>query len=318
MTRRIALAFTTLLAAALGIAAESSPPWDAYRYYLRGLLSERAGRRDAARTDFERALSIDPHAVGVRRDLAGVLASLRRYDDALAAAERAVQDAPQDAGVHLLLGKIRLERREIGPARAAFDRALQLDPGNAEALFFATQSRDAAQADESLGVFQKFIQSNPDSGPAQWGLAELQQKLGDLKSAEDSWKKLLEQDPNRFEAYFGLAQIYDVRRDTEAARAAYERCRFLDPKNVPVLARLGEIYFQAGQPDRAAEAFDQAAQFGGDNDALRFWRAILAEGRGDWARAADEMGAVAKSSSEPGVLIRLAGYQSRLTEPGTS
>jgi tetratricopeptide (TPR) repeat protein len=308
------LAAALLLGAALLSAAAAragTPSEDPQRLYLRGLLQERFGDPERALADYERVLALDPASDFVHEALASLALRLGRTDRALAEAETVLRLAPDRPHSHLVMGRVRLARAELEEAGAAFDRALAIDPDDDEALLYAAHIRAVGRPAEAIAYYQRFLQNNPQSIEALARTAELQERVGDLSAAHDTWAQIIEQDPSDFAAHLAMAHVYEVTGDTVSAVAEYETCRFLDTQNVGVLLRLGELYYRQGDGDRAREAFAQAERIQPDDPSVNFWLSLLAEERHDWEEAARRLAAVARVGRDPQVLLRLAYYESQ-------
>ncbi|MEZ6185965.1 MAG: serine/threonine-protein kinase [Planctomycetota bacterium] len=119
--------------------------------YDRGVCQARLGDRAAALADHERALALQPHALGALQGRVSQLLALKRYPEALEAADRAQAEAPGDPRVILLRAAClaRLGRHE--EAIVACDRTLALDPEQADAYEIRGMCRyDLGRPQEAL------------------------------------------------------------------------------------------------------------------------------------------------------------------------
>jgi tetratricopeptide (TPR) repeat protein len=89
---------------------------------------------EAARADFETAVALDANDSSVLINYAGLLASIGRLPDAIAAAQRAVAVDPMSHISWQNLGKFLLSVRENAAAAKALHRALEIQPHNAYSL----------------------------------------------------------------------------------------------------------------------------------------------------------------------------------------
>ncbi|MBI4397326.1 MAG: tetratricopeptide repeat protein [Elusimicrobia bacterium] len=296
------------------LSAAASSPEDSYHQYLKGLLHERNGRFKEALGAYEKAADLDPQSRFVHETLAFLSLRLEELNRALAEAETVVRLSPRDPRAHIVMGRIRLARNEIKESTESFDKALELDPASDEALLYAAHIRMQDRPEESLSYYKRFLQNNPQSVEARARLAEIQHRLGDIDSAEKSWRDVLALNPSEFSAHLALAHLYEIKKDTAAAIASYETCRFLDPQNAGILSRLGDLYYRSGDSAQAQEAFMQAERLAPDDLTIQFWMALLAEERRDWKAAVRHMSEVAAKSRETGILLRLAYYCSQSGE----
>ena len=100
-----------------------------------GIAYAQTGRADAARTIFERVLTINPGS-SVPLENLGLLA-LERGDVAAATQqfERAIEVDPRSSRAHSGLGNVALRRGDREAAVDAWRRAVELDPRNVDALY---------------------------------------------------------------------------------------------------------------------------------------------------------------------------------------
>lgn len=289
--------------------------WDCYRLFLKGLLAEHAGRTASALEAYQEVLRRDPEAGFLHFSVAEAALRSGQSEVALGAARQAVALSTGNAEGYLLLGRVHLARGENGEAQAAFDQAFRLDPSNIEALGWAASRRQISDPQGARGLYEKFLTSNPEADEVRARLAEIQQQQGDVPGAEASWKKVLELDPSNPDAPLALAGLYDVRGDTAAAIAAYESVLEKSPDNSEVLTRLGQLYYSQGRLEDSRDRFDRALRLAPEDEGLHFWRALVAQEGEHWEEAAHHMERAAKTSREPGVLLRLASYDSHQDKP---
>jgi tetratricopeptide (TPR) repeat protein/mono/diheme cytochrome c family protein len=121
------------------------------------------GRRDEARSAFERAIGIDPAYANAYRGLATVLYRDGRLDDAARAYQRAIELAPGDVSARHNYGVLLHAQGKLADAVVQYEAALQLDDRYADAhyglaLVFKAQG-DTAKAIEQ---YRAALRSVPD------------------------------------------------------------------------------------------------------------------------------------------------------------
>jgi tetratricopeptide (TPR) repeat protein len=307
MNKKIGLLL--LCAAPLAGAAD---PWDALRDFGRARWESRLGRWNEAIALYRGLAAEFTESVAVRQALAETALRAGRPDDALAAAREWVALDSATAAGFLVLGRAQLAAGDTPAARAAFDQALRLEPGNVEALGWASSHRERSDPKAARALLEKFLLTNPEQDDVRARLAEMQQTQGDHAAAERTWRKVLEQDPENPDARLALAGLFDARGDTATAVAAYAAYLESNPDDVQVLTRLGQVEYGRGRVDVARDLLDRALRLGPDNESALFWRALIDQDKADWPAAVDRMERVAETNRDPGVLIRLATYYARL------
>jgi TolB-like protein len=102
--------------------ALASAPRDPDALFRRGQLARALGRPDEALVYFRKGLELDPLRVIYHIQLAMLLDSLRRPEEARAAAETAIAISPTVSKAHLLLGLLELNAGHLDAASAAMER----------------------------------------------------------------------------------------------------------------------------------------------------------------------------------------------------
>jgi len=88
-----------------------------------------------ARTNYERALEVDPDFNRARVNLAMLLVESDEVDSAKALLKEAIRREPKDAKAYNNLGMVHYSELEVEKAVRYFKRALMIEPSNAEAHY---------------------------------------------------------------------------------------------------------------------------------------------------------------------------------------
>lgn len=102
--------------------------------FNRALVRAYSGNVDGAREGFERVLELQPDYLPARENLAGLLASVGRYEESLEQYQIAVRQAPGDPATRLLMAQVYLALDRLDSAAEQINEALNLDPSLAPAL----------------------------------------------------------------------------------------------------------------------------------------------------------------------------------------
>jgi TolB-like protein/Tfp pilus assembly protein PilF len=168
--------------------------------------------------DFERALALSPESADIRRAYAGLVSTLGRLPEAIAA-QRAVAAAdPLNSRAWGALGASLLMSGQIGPAREALNRSLQINPDDRVSGFWLTAlcllERDPTA---SMAVAQR----SPSEWVRLWGAADAYHSLGQAREAQQTLDLLIRK-YGHITAY-QIAESYAWRGDKERAFAWLER-----------------------------------------------------------------------------------------------
>ncbi|MDM8564640.1 alkaline phosphatase family protein [Candidatus Halobeggiatoa sp. HSG11] len=141
--------------------------------------------------------------------LGDILFNEGKYEEALTTLEKAEKINPKAVNLHNLLGQVYLEMHSLPKARASFKTVISYDPHNADAYLglarialAQTKYRKASNlAHKALGLQFHFP-------IAHYYLGLIQEKLGQLQKAEESFQTALYQNPNLLKAHHSLEQLY--------------------------------------------------------------------------------------------------------------
>ena len=100
---------------------------------------------------FERALAVDARYLEARENLAGMLASVGRFEDSIVHYRLALEQAPEDAETRLLLARALAAAGHLAEAEEELQETLRLDPERREAWLMlgdlAAERGDRAEAE---------------------------------------------------------------------------------------------------------------------------------------------------------------------------
>ena len=167
---------------------------------------------EAARTDFETALALDANDSSVQLNYAGLLASIGRLPEAIAAAQRAVAlDPMSDIGWENL-GKFLLSVRENAAAANALHRALDFQPHNPYSL---SQLGAVELLDGNFSEALTTFSSVSLDGYRQVGIAMAEHSLGQLSKSQQALAEAIAKAAQ--EAAYQIAGAYAWNGDRDKA-----------------------------------------------------------------------------------------------------
>ncbi|MEW5980465.1 MAG: tetratricopeptide repeat protein, partial [Acidobacteriota bacterium] len=159
-------------------------PDSARAHYNLGVSLDRAEpHTGAGRTEYEKALELDPNDVGSLVNLATSLGK-RDTDQARELLEKALALSPQTANVHFNLGLHDERAGNIEKALQSFRNAIRLDPDHLEARRRLLSNLMAVQRlDEAIEQCREMIKRNPDEWEGRYTLARLLRRKGKREEA---------------------------------------------------------------------------------------------------------------------------------------
>ena len=180
-------------------------------------------RAPEARTEYERAIAIDPKMSEAYLNL-GILLTAQDPAAAVAPLRKALELLPAQSRPRILVGIAQERSGDFPGAADSFEAAVHLDPRDTEAALH---------------------------------LAKLDLNLKRPADAEKNFRAVLEAQPDSAAAALGLAQTLDAQNKPEAAEA-YRRYLILEPSDSQARARLVHFLVEQKNNDEALAELDRA------------------------------------------------------------
>lgn len=165
-----------------------SPKLMAENTYRRGLVALQEGRINAALTDLERALEIDPRNEAARQTYISLLLENKRNDDAVRQLRLALGLDPRQPGLAMILARLQLEKG--GPALQTLLTTLPYVGNNAEYhAFLAGVLQREQRHGEAAQHYRDALQLAPQNGVWWMGLGISLQADNHLAEAREAFRR---------------------------------------------------------------------------------------------------------------------------------
>jgi tetratricopeptide (TPR) repeat protein len=170
-----------------------------------------------------------------------------RLDDAAALYRRAIAANPKSLEAHLSLGLLLARQNQLGEARPELFTATTLDPGEAgpelkarawRALARIDRATDPAAASNDL---LEALKLSPESPEDTLLAAELAEQAGQNDAAETAYRRVLEKDPQSVPANAGLAHLLIVRKQYPEAETLLQAALQSAPDDPTLNAQLAAV-----------------------------------------------------------------------------
>ena len=260
-------------------------------------------RTDEARTEYERATTLDPKMseaflnLGIlltEKDPAAAVAPLRRAVDLLPAQSRprfllglaqersgdipaaaesyesALRLDPRDVETVIHLGNLYANLKRYSDAEARFRAALELEPKSSQALLGLAQSLDAQKKPEAAAAYRDYLAIQPDTPGAQSRVIHLllEQKQYDAALAEldrvDAGK------PATLDSLRSRADIQIAQKKWDDSIVTLRKAIALAPNDAQLHGGLGRVYMQKRDFPSAEKEIKAALQI--DRNNLSYWK----------------------------------------------
>jgi adenylate cyclase len=211
-----------------------------------------------------------------------------------------------------LKGRALLSGRHLANIRAAIEslqESVALDPSRAEShatlalarsilVNYASSSSHDTWAEIRAGVLRA-LALDPDLPEAHAVLGIVLESAWDWDGAERELRRAIELLPGYAQAHHWLGLSLLTRARFDEAVAALRASISLDPLSAVQHEALGQAYLWKGEPALALQEFELGILLGGDNHAVRMFRALahLEQGKAELAKADVER---ARELADPG------------------
>lgn len=198
--------------------------------HLLGVTAHQAGDPERATILIGQAISNDPSVAAYHNHLGAALLATARHDEAIVAIGRALEINPQLAEAHYNLGIALSGARRITDAEASLRRAIAIKPDHDKAYNnLGGVLKAGGRMEEALTAYRTAARINPLSVQAQTNLAVVQHETGFLSEAITTYRKAIAISPDDARANGNLAGLLFAQGDVAGAEEASRRALKTDP-----------------------------------------------------------------------------------------
>jgi protein O-GlcNAc transferase len=232
-------------------------------HHMLGLLLKEQGKPAQSQLRFEQVLRAQPDNGEACFELGEVLRAQGKKDEVIARYRRAVQISPENVGWQNTLGLALIEQSQFAEAEACFRKAVGLQPDSAEAHNnLASALMMQGKIDEAVRHYQIAIERNPTGADTyiNMGVALLQ-KRGNIGEAIKLYQAALQRNPDHAELYSSLGTLQQIVGRLDLAMESYQQALRIKPGLMIAQRNLATLlnYHSSAEP---AEVFARHAQCG--------------------------------------------------------
>jgi tetratricopeptide (TPR) repeat protein len=230
-------------------------------YLSRGSAYWASGRLDAALSDYDRCIALNPRYAKAYIGRGNVLGEMGRYDEALKDYERALRLKPDLADAHNGRGSVLAYQGRFDEAIGEFNRAIALEPDFAQAHYNRATAFDAkGDLETAIASYDRTIQLRPDHAKAYNGRGSDHDSMGRLDAAIRDYNRAIELRPDLAEAYSNRCSALDVKGQNDAAIKDCDKAIALRPDFAEAYTNRGNALQSRGQYAAAVEDYDRAIE----------------------------------------------------------
>lgn len=215
-------------------------------YYKRGLAYRAIKRYDAAVSDQEQALILNPDLMEALSEIAAIHTMQGRRARAIARVTAQIGRSPRNALMYDLLGLLQMRQNRLDEAETSFEKAIELSPNVISSYYYLASLYARQKAfDKAIAKFEAALRVNPNSETLYTLKGMIYGQQGKLKEAKDAYERALAVNPGAPVAANNLAwwlaeEGGNLRRASELAQLARKAL----PDSPEVADTLGWIYYK--------------------------------------------------------------------------
>ena len=248
-------------------------------YLFMGRAARELGQLHAAAGHFRQAFRLDPQDAEPLLELAFLLRSQQRHDQAAAVFARIRDLDPDDPEtLHAIAESFRVEGH-LDQAIANYHAAIRIDrefaPAHAGLGLVLLQAQRYAAAVDALERALDLEPELPDAGSLHVFIGRSWQELGDPSAALQWFERAVRIDPLNPKALEPLAMAYFQERRYEEALSLYRTLQEVRPDSARAHSNVGAALYHLGRLHEALQSFERALALEPDLEAARTALAAL-------------------------------------------
>ncbi len=267
-------------------AALLTHPHHPYSLLLRGVMAQRAGKGGEAVELLMRAANANDQEADFHNNLGNALAAVGQTEAALSQYERALALDPDSVELLFNLANTLATLQKLDAATAAFEKVLAIRPEYAEAHFnFGNLLYQSGRADDALVHFRAAVAIQPNSAQARNNLGVILDDLKRYDEAMAQFKAALAINPHYPDAHSNLGmELATLGRDAEAI-PCFEKSIALNPEFVVAINNLGNALLRLGRFGEAKVQFERALSLSPGSAEINNGLAVTLYKSGRWNEA---------------------------------
>jgi len=273
--------------AALDAASQEFPQDPRFPYFL-GRVHEAEAAFDAAFSEYDRAVQLDPTFLRSYVRLASLSLRNGERDEALTYANEAWSSDIQSAMMATEIGETYAELGRTSQALDAYRRALELDATHAQArINLAEFYVETNQSERALAEVEVMLESGVQSPRVTFLHAQSLKVVGENDRAIEELMSLLENDPENANYLFVLGQVHFQAGNFETARQNFSRAYEIQESLVEALYYVGRCDIELGAFEAAVGELTTVAYRSSRGD-FHYWLGVALEESGQVMQAFSE------------------------------
>ncbi len=242
-------------------------------FYL-GLVALRQGEPEEAERQFRLVIKRGGKTAAVFNNLAQVLWSLGKAEEALEVLDQGLEKAGDRPRLFLSKAVIQLRLGDHSAAKSSLDRYKdRVSADGLPALYYSAAALAEGMSSDleaAARLAEEGVARHPTSAALTNNAGVIFERNGDIDRALELYQLAFEQDSGLPQASKNLGDIQYRDGNYEEAAAAYERALVVDPGlGDDVYAKLGNVYYKKRERERAIEMWTRALELNPGNEVVQ-------------------------------------------------
>jgi len=240
-----------------GLLKMDAPATEFYRLFEVATTLAEKGEYQAAVSELQKALKINPDDARARSKLGVALARTGRFDEAVSECRKAAELDPAYADAHMNLGIALAQKGKPNEAIPQFEKSLQLSPDNTEAhANLAAALMSEGRIDEAIAHCRKALSVNPEYTLAHANLAIALTRSRKLDEAMPHFEKALAANPDSVELHYILGRALAEKNRVDEAIPHLEKVLAANPGSTELHYNLAHLLVAARRFEQAIPHFE--------------------------------------------------------------
>lgn len=230
-------------------------------YYNAGVEAYRADNKDAAISDFKKALKINPENIKAAQNLAVILFNKGKSEQAKEVIDKGLKVEPGDKNLLLLKAKICQKEKDWKGLLETLEILERYYPDDVDiGLNLAYLYRYQNKVPKAIALYSKLKAKYPEEKRIYEALASQYEATRKYEDARKVYREALSHLPDDFEIYDKIADIYRKEKHYDDARKEYEKFLELKSDYVPAYQKISELYEEEGNLEAATGEIRKALE----------------------------------------------------------
>ncbi len=255
-------------------------------YYYLGLAHLLEGEEKQARSEFIRAVKLDPENHLARLALAERYLRSRSFDLAMTELEAVIEKDPENVRAFMMRGDAALAMQDVKKGEDSYQQVIRLAPKNANAYFRLGLLRRATKKDqEAKKLFERALSFDPGFLKALSQIVSMHLRNNDLEGGLKRVNAQIKMLPEKGDFYRLRGELYVRKNSDKKAVSDLKTAIRLDRNDLAAYLALGNLYGRQKAYAKALAELDEALKISTNVVPVYMLKGVIFEAQAQHAAA---------------------------------